>query len=168
VTVLDLDPDTVAAHLDAVDPSEELAAGRFLAVARRVLDALDCDVALRTFVPMTVPALLLDGREARHERARADAEADATDDLWAGILGALRSTAPRARLVLNHLSPLVRSMAGIEDVELAAVAIEALYGQALLLSNRPLRASESALLNRAFLGLLEHAVGRTSASETED
>jgi molecular chaperone HtpG len=175
VSVLDLDPETVAAHLDPVGPADELAAGPMLAVGRRVLDALDCDVLLREFTPVTIPALLLDGREARHERARADAEAQAADDLWAGILGALKADAPRARLILNHLSPLVKGLMDLEDAELAATAVEAVYGQALLLSKRPVRAAEAALLNRAFLGLIGNAVGRrahepgipTSESGTE-
>ncbi|GAA1950892.1 HSP90 family protein [Catenulispora subtropica] len=169
VVVADLDPDTVAAHLDDVDPADEPAAGPLLAVARRVLDPLDCDVALRAFHPLTIPALLLDGREARHERARTDAEAQAaavTDDLWADILGALRTAGPRARLVLNHRSPLVQGLIELDDAELAGTGVEAVYGQALLLSKRPIRAAESALLNRAFLGLLAHAVGRRQESET--
>jgi molecular chaperone HtpG len=171
VTVADLDPDTVAAHLDAVDAADEPAAGPLLAVARRVLDPLDCDVALRAFHPLTIPALLLDGREARHERARADAETQAaavTDDLWADILGALRTAGPRARLVLNHRSSLIQGLIELDDAELAGTGVEAVYGQALLLSKRPLRAAEAALLNRAFLGLLAHAVGRERESETGD
>jgi molecular chaperone HtpG len=171
VTVLDLDPETIAAHLDTVDTAEEVAAGPLLATARRVLDALDCDVALRAYHPVTIPALLLDGREARHERARADAEAEAAadgDDLWAGILGALRTVGPRARLVLNHRSPLIQGLIELDDAELAATGIEAVYGQSLLLSKRPIRSSESALLNRAFLGLLGYAVGRRQEPETEE
>jgi molecular chaperone HtpG len=171
VTVLDLDPETIAAHLDTVDTADELAAGPLLATARRVLDALDCDVALRAYHPVTIPALLLDGREARHERTRADAAAEAAadgDDLWAGILGALRTVGPRARLVLNHRSPLIRGLIELDDAELAATGVEAVYGQSLLLSKRPIRSSESALLNRAFLGLLAHAVGRRQESETEE
>ena len=171
VTVLDLDPETIAAHLDTVETAEEAAAGPLLATARRVLDGLDCDVALRAYHPVTIPALLLDGREARHERARADAEAEAAadgDDLWAGILGALRTVGPRARLVLNHRSPLIQGLVELEDAELAATGVEAVYGQALLLSKRPIRSSESALLNRAFLGLLGFAVGRRQEPETEE
>ncbi|OLE25892.1 MAG: HSP90 family protein [Catenulispora sp. 13_1_20CM_3_70_7] len=172
VTVVDLDPDTVAAHLDGVDAADELAAGPLLAVARRVLDPLDCDVALRAFHPMTIPALLLDGREARYERARADAEAeaaaDATDDLWADILGALRTAGPRARLVLNHRSSLIQGLIELDQAELAATGLEAVYGQALLLAKRPIRATETVLLNRAFLGLLAHAVGRKQEPETGD
>ena len=170
VVVADLDPDTVAAHLDTVDPAEELVAGPLLAVARRVLDPLDCDVALRAFHPLTIPALLLDGREARHERVRAeeqDRAATDTDDLWADILGALRTAGPRARLVLNHRSSLIQGLIELDDAELAGTGVEAVYGQALLLSKRPLRATEAALLNRAFLGLLAHAVGRDQISDED-
>ncbi|MFF3315238.1 HSP90 family protein [Streptomyces sp. NPDC003035] len=154
--VAELDADTVTAHLDSVDPAQELALAPFLAVARAALDALGCDVSLRSFHPLTVPALHLDDRAARHEQARADAEEQA-DDLWAGILGSLRGSAPRARLVLNHLNPLIRRIGSLDDPQLAGTAVEALYGQALLMAQRPLRPADSALLNRAFAGLLEWA-----------
>ena len=42
--------------------------------------------------------------------------------------------------------------------ELVAVAVEALYGQALLLGYHPIRPADAALLNRSFLGLLERAI----------
>ncbi|MGW1869854.1 HSP90 family protein [Streptomyces mauvecolor] len=162
--VAELDPDTVTAHLDSVDPAEELALSGFLSVARAKLDSLGCDVALRAFHPLTVPALHLDDRAARHEQARADEE-DRADDLWAGILGSLRGSAPRARLVLNHLNPLVRRISSVGDPALAATATEALYGQALLMAQRPLRPADQALLNRAFIGLLEWATHPGDHSE---
>ncbi|MFJ6836609.1 HSP90 family protein [Streptomyces sp. NPDC091209] len=154
--VSELDADTVTAHLDAVDPAEELALSAFLGVARARLDPLNCDVVLRAFHPLSVPALHLDDRAARHEQARAEAEEQA-DDLWAGILGSLRGSAPRARLVLNHLNPLIRRISSLGDPDLIGTATESLYGQALLMSQRPLRPADSALLNRAFIGLLEWA-----------
>ncbi|GAA4091891.1 MULTISPECIES: HSP90 family protein [Streptomyces] len=155
--VTDLDPATVTAHLDAVDPAAELRAAAFLAIARDTVGVHDCDVVLRDFQPVTAPALLLDDREARHERTRSSLAAE-SDGLWADILGSLRRESPRAQLVLNHLNPLVRQAITIADRDLAVAAAEALYGQALLLSRRPLRASESALLNRAFINLLTHAM----------
>lgn len=155
--VAELDADTVTAHLDAVPADEELALAGFLAVARARLDGLGCDVALRAFHPVTVPALHLDDRASRHERARAEEEAARNDDLWADILGSLRGSAARTRLVLNHLNPLIRRIVALEDPELAGTATEALYGQALLMAQRPLRPADSALLNRAFLGLLDWA-----------
>ncbi|WP_171169128.1 HSP90 family protein [Streptomyces sp. I05A-00742] len=163
-SVAELDAATVTAHLDHVEPADELALADFLAAARARLDALDCDVAVRAFLPVTVPALHLDDRAARHERARAEEEEKA-DDLWSSILGSLRDETPRARLVLNHLSPLVRRIGAIEDRDLAATAAEALYGQALLMAQRPLRPADSALLNRAFLNLLEWAAHPTTTSE---
>ncbi|MFJ7901680.1 HSP90 family protein [Streptomyces sp. NPDC096198] len=154
--VAELDADTVTAHLDAVDPAEELALSGFLGAARAALDPLGCDVVLRAFHPLTVPALHLDDRAARHEQARAEAEEQA-DDLWTGILGSLRGGAPRARLVLNHLNPLIRRIGSLRDPELIGTATESLYGQALLMAQRPLRPADSALLNRAFIGLLAWA-----------
>ncbi|MFJ9691294.1 HSP90 family protein [Kitasatospora sp. NPDC101183] len=157
VSVSDLDPGTVTAHLDTVDPAAELAANAFLAIAREVVGRFDCDVALRSFHPTNAPALLLDNREARHERTRAQL-ADEADGLWADILGSLRAEVPRAQLVLNHLNPLVRRAATVTSRELAVTAVEALYGQAVLMTRRPLKASESALLNRSFISLLDHAM----------
>lgn len=133
-TVTDLDPATVTAHLDPVDSAAELAASAFLAVAREVVGTYDCDVVLRAFQPVTAPALLLDNREARHERTRAGL-AEGTDGLWADILGSLRAEAPRAQLVLNHLNPLVRRAATVTERGLAVTTAEALYGQALLLTH---------------------------------
>ncbi|MEX3102836.1 HSP90 family protein [Streptomyces niveiscabiei] len=155
-SVAELDADTVTAHLDAVDTAEELALAGFLAAARATLDPLGCDVVLRAFHPLSVPALHLDDRQARHEQARADAEEQA-DDLWAGILGSLRGGAPRARLVLNHHNALIRRISSLTDPELIGTATESLYGQALLMAQRPLRPADSALLNRSFIGLLEWA-----------
>ena len=46
----------------------------------------------------------------------------------------------------------------------SALAVEALYGQALLLGYHPMRPADAALLNRSFLGLLDRAVPREKPS----
>jgi molecular chaperone HtpG len=166
VTVAGLDAGVVAAALDPVAPDEELSVAPLLAIARRQLDPLDCDVLLRAFRPVTVPALYLDSRAARAERTRAEVAASA-DDLWAEILGSLKSTAPRAQLVLNYRSPLLRRLAAVRDEALLGVAVESLYGQALLMTHRPLRPADTALLNRAFGELLDRATAM-SESDPED
>jgi molecular chaperone HtpG len=150
-----LQPDVISGTLDTVDPGIELTLQAFLTAARARLDGVDVDVVLRDFNPVSVPALLLDDRAARRERQRAEAEADA-DDLWGGILASIKQSGPRAQLVLNHRNPTVRRIAAIPDTELSGTAVESLYGQALLMSHRPLRASDTALLNRSFMNLLEH------------
>ena len=102
--------------------------------------------------------------EGVFDESSAQSEAEA-DPLWAEILSSLKSTAPRAQLVLNHLSPLVRRVARLPEPDLVGTAVEALYGQALLMTHRPLRTTETALLNRAFGDLLTWAAHRAG---TED
>ncbi|WP_329122257.1 HSP90 family protein [Streptomyces sp. NBC_01465] len=161
-TVADLDPETLTAHLDPVDRETELAAGAYLSRARDALAVFDCDVALRSFQPASAPALLVDSREARHERTRSQLAREQEGGLWGDILGALRQEAPRAQLILNQLNPLVRTAVAIDEPELARTSAEALYGQAALLSRRPLRPAESSLINRSFLDLLAHALRKDS------
>ncbi|MGW6294054.1 HSP90 family protein [Streptomyces sp. NPDC055058] len=160
--VADLDPATLTAHLDPVDRETELAAAAYLAQARDALAVFDCDVALRTFQPASAPALLVDSREARHERTRSRLAREQEGGLWGDILGALQQEAPRAQLILNQLNPLVRTAVAIDEPELARTSAEALYGQAALLSRRPLRPAESSLINRSFLDLLAHALRKDS------
>lgn len=155
VKVEQLQPGVISASLDPVDTGTELSLRSFLNAARARLDSVDVDVVVREFNPVSVPALLLDDRESRRERQRAEAEAEA-DDLWGGILASIKQHAPRAQLVLNHRNPTVRRIAAISDPQLAGTAVESLYGQALLMSHRPLRSADTALLNRSFMNLLEH------------
>ncbi|MEU9372331.1 HSP90 family protein [Streptomyces sp. NPDC048255] len=164
--VVELDAGAVTERLDPVPTSAELALAPFLATARTRLEPQSCDVVLRAFQPVAVPALYLDDRQARQERDRT-AALDSADSLWSGILGSLRGSAPRARLVLNHNNPLIRRIAALPDEALTATAVESLYGQALLMSQRPLRAADTTLLNRAFLGLLEWATHPADTQEDQ-
>ncbi|MFG2974037.1 HSP90 family protein [Streptomyces sp. NPDC048331] len=165
--VTELDAGAVTERLDPVPTATELALAPFLATARARLEAQGCDVVLRAFQPVSVPALYLDDRQARQERDRT-AALESADSLWSGILGALRGSAPRARLVLNHNNPLIRRIAALPDEALTGTAVESLYGQALLMSQRPLRPADSTLLNRAFLGLLEWATHSTDARDAQE
>ncbi|MGW6570633.1 HSP90 family protein [Streptomyces sp. NPDC054945] len=165
--VTELDAGAVTERLDPVPTATELALAPFLATARTRLEAQGCDVVLRAFQPVSVPALYLDDRQARQERDRT-AALESADSLWSGILGALRGSAPRARLVLNHNNPLIRRIAALPDEALTGTAVESLYGQALLMSQRPLRPADSTLLNRAFLGLLEWATHSADSRHAQE
>ncbi|WP_218040475.1 HSP90 family protein [Actinomadura sp. WMMB 499] len=163
-----IDPDLRLARLDAaelatafgvLDPATELALRPFLAAARRAVERLDCEVVVRDFDPPSLPALFLTSRDAqfRDELTRAKEE---SGELWADVLGALGGTVgvERPQLVLNHRNPLTRRIIALGDGGPVEVAVQALYGQALLLGHHPLRPADTAVLNRSFLGLLEWAV----------
>jgi molecular chaperone HtpG len=156
-----LDPSDITTRFDTLPPETELALRPFLAVAQRALDRLDCEVVVRAFQPAGLAALYLVDRTASFQRQLRDTR-DRADDVWAGVLAAFESAErdSRPQLVLNHRNPLVRRVTALRSraEELVPLAVEALYGQALLLGHHPLRPADSALLNRSFYGLLENAL----------
>jgi molecular chaperone HtpG len=154
-----LDPTDLATRFESVDPGLELALRPFLAAAQRALDPLGCEVVLRSFEPAGMSATYLLDRDAAF-RGELRQTRDKADPLWAGVLDALDANARdvRPQLVLNYRNPLVRRVTVLPDPALVAVAVEALYGQALLLGYHPIRPADAALLNRSFLGLLDRAV----------
>jgi molecular chaperone HtpG len=154
-----LEPSDLTTRFDALDPGTELALRPFLGTAQRAVDRLGCEVVLRSFDPSGLPVLYLVDRSAAFAAELRDTR-ERVDDLWAGVLDALADTAAdeRPQLVLNYKNPLVRRITALADDALIGLAIEALYGQALLLGYHPIRPADAALLNSSFLGLLNRAV----------
>jgi molecular chaperone HtpG len=156
-----LEPTDLSTKFESVDAGTELRLRPFLSAAQRRLDRLGCEVVLRSFEPSSLAALYLVTRSAAfHEELQNTREK--ADDLWGGVLDAIADSGPpdRPQLVLNHRNPLVRRVSVLGDPDLVALAVEALYGQALLLGYHPIRPADAALLNGSFLGLLSRAVPR--------
>lgn len=163
------DPTELSTTFDSLDPETELQLRSFVQLAQDALDSVDCEVVVRAFDPATLPAIYLVDRSARFA-SELRATKDRADELWSEVLGALDThddmTGAMGRgryqnspqLVLNHRSPLVRRMASLADRELASLAVEGLYGHALMLGYHPISPADSALVNRSFLGLLDQAV----------
>jgi molecular chaperone HtpG len=156
-----LEPVDLTTRFHSLDPPVDLATRPFLVLAQRTLDRLGCEVVLRAYDPATLPALYLASRSAAFQ-GDLRATRERVDEVWAGVLDAIAASGPeeRPQLVLNHRNPLVRRVTALDDPELVALAVEALYGQALLLGYHPIRPADAALLNSSFLGLLDRAVGR--------
>jgi len=154
-----LEPSDLTTRFDTLDPGVELGLRPFLSAAQRALDRMGCEVVLRAYDPSTLPAMYLVDRSAMFaEQLRATRER--VDETWAGVLDALADPAADQRppLVLNYRNPLVRRITVLSDPSLVGLAVEALYGQALLLGYHPIRPADAALLNSSFLGLLNRAV----------
>ncbi|MGH3242724.1 MAG: hypothetical protein ACRDNL_20275, partial [Spirillospora sp.] len=64
----------------------------------------------------------------------------------------------RPLLVLNHRNPLIARLTSTANARLVRLSVEALYGYALLAGQRAVRPGDVASVNRAFLGLVEHAI----------
>jgi len=131
----------------------------FLTAAQQALDPVGCEVTVRVFDPASLPVMYLVDRSAAFA-AELRATRERADALWSQVLDALdRPVDVRPQLVLNHRNPLVRRMTLLRGAALT-LAVEAMYGQALLLGYHPIRPADAALLNRSFLGLLDLAVPR--------
>lgn len=163
-----IDPDIRLTPLDAaeltttfgvLDPATELALRPFLAAAQAAVARLGCEVVVRDFDPASLPALYLTSRDAQFQEELSRAREQA-GELWADVLGAVGATAApdRPQLVLNHRNPLTRRITALGADGPVEPAVQALYGQALLLGHHPLRPVDTAVLNRSFIGLLEWAV----------
>jgi molecular chaperone HtpG len=154
-----LDPSDLTTRFDTLDPATELGLRPFIATTQRVLDKLGCEAVVRSFEPAALPALYLVDRSAAFQQQLRTTR-ERVDDVWAGVLAAFEQAEADARpqLVLNHRNPLIRRLIALSGTGLTELAVEAIYGQALLLGHHPLRPADAALLNRSFLGLLNHAV----------
>jgi molecular chaperone HtpG len=162
IRVQALDPGDLATRFERPDPAAELRLRPVLAAAGAALAPLGCDIAVRSFDPPSLPALYLISRAAIQAGEMREAREAATG-LWSGVLDAIDGpargvAAQRPQLMLNLRSPVVRRIAELADPGLVALAVQALYGQALLQGHHPLRPDDSALLNRSFLGLLDWAM----------
>lgn len=154
-----LDPSDLTTRFHLLDLADELDMRGLHATAQRTLDRMGCEVVLRGFDPVTLPALYLVDRDATFQRHLRDTK-EVADEAWAGVLAAFEKSeaSTRPQLVINHRSALVRRIATLGDEKLVELAVEGLYAQALLMGHHPLRPADTALLNRSFLGLLDLAV----------
>ncbi|MFD0903315.1 HSP90 family protein [Actinomadura sediminis] len=147
-----LEPSELATRFGPVGPGVEFAARDFLVAARRALAGAGCEPLLRSFSPASLPVVYLDGDPGGHG---ADA---AADGVWAELTDTGEPERAGPRLVFNHRNPIVARLTSTPNVRVVELSVEALYGYALLTGNRPLRPDDVAGVNRAFLGLVEHAV----------
>jgi molecular chaperone HtpG len=167
VRALQVVPGDLDAHVDLLDDDVLAGYAHFLEVARETLGRLDVDVEVRSFTPSSLPALVLDDRESAHRRS-ARAAADDADDAWAGLLAALDDGGrSQIRLLLNHEHPVVRRLTTPMAPQVLALTAEALWCQALLLGQRPLRPVDQAVMNRSFVGLLELATGSAEEGDQQ-
>lgn len=160
VDVRRLDPAELTTRFRDPDPELRARVDALVAAAEQCLAATGCRVTVRAFEPHTLPAVYLVDRdqiaaaEMRSARERAD-------DVWAGVLSAFdqpgHSRGPQ--LVLNATNPVVRRTCDTANPQLAGLAVQALYGQALLAGRHPMTAVDSAMLNQSLLGLLDRAIG---------
>ncbi|MFI0372662.1 HSP90 family protein [Actinomadura sp. 1N219] len=163
-----LDQAELATRFDPLDPAAEFAAREFLGIAGAAVAQHGCEAVLRTFSPAELPVLYLEGREARRAADLREVLEEA-GDVWAEFAdggdgnggndgGGQEPGEAKPLLVFNHRNPLIARLTSTANARLVRLSVEALYGYALLAGQRAVRPGDVASVNRAFLGLVEHAI----------
>lgn len=157
-------PTDLAGEFAAPTDAEERDFASLLETTRATLQRSGCVPMVRRFEPETVQAVLLADRGTRRELDRATLLD--TNELTAGWDVALASLAPTApagpRFVLNAANPSVQLLASRGDDEVVPLAVEALYANALVAGQHPLRPFDAALIARALPALIERAISNGS------
>ncbi|MHA7134955.1 ATP-binding protein [Oerskovia turbata] len=156
----------VSQALVEVDPLRELEIADAVQAIDAALAPQDCEATVRAFEPSALPAMLLHDRDGDHER-EARATAEAADDVWGQVLAELSGPARSRQLVLNDANETVRSLLAANDPQVLEAGAQSLYVTALLLSGRPLRASEATIMNGSLAVLLDRAL-RPDATPLEE
>lgn len=148
-----LTSDDVRHVLEPVDPAQELAWLDTLAHCTEVLRAEETEVAVRTFEPASLPAVLLHDRESDHQRELARTAEVA--DTWGATLAAFARPTAARQLVLNAANPIVVRLLSAPGGRVRDAGLRSLYVSALLLAGEPLRGRETALMTDALADLLD-------------
>jgi molecular chaperone HtpG len=127
-----------------------------LQVAADALEPLELVVEAKSFAPADVPVLVCLNEESFVRRA-AERTKENSDELFADLLDEVVLSKPPERplVCFNARNSVVQRLARMQDRALMARVAELLYAQAVLLTQRPMRAVELAMLSRGLLALVE-------------
>ena len=161
VRVEAVDASTLAQSFKDLSLDERESCFELLKAAQVALRPFRAGADVRKFEPAELAALFTTDPDAALSRA-VDQSRDAADthmtSMLDSILSGSMSSEPRAYLLLNYNSPLVRQLAGVKDAALLRRCIEMLYVQALLLGHQPLSSRELNLLNTGLSALIASVV----------
>ena len=148
-----LTSDDVRHVLEPVDPARELAWLEAVTRCAALLETEETEVAVRTFEPPSLPAVLLHDRESDHQRELARTAEVA--DTWGATLAAFARPTAARQLVLNAANPIVGRLLSAPDGRVRDAGLRSLYVSALLLAGEPLHGRQAALMTDALTDLLD-------------
>jgi molecular chaperone HtpG len=150
-----IDADDLARSFDELEPDELDRASTLLDVAEVILRPFRCLPQVKRFLPVEMPALYSLSAEAEFLRSL-ERTKEVANPLWSSVLDGI---APgdeeiHARLRFNYDNPLIRRLIELNHRPTLEKVVPILYVQSLLMSHRPLKADELALLNTGLSDLI--------------
>jgi molecular chaperone HtpG len=129
-----------------------------LADLQNYLTGFGCELLIKQFVPIEIPAIFHLSYEKQIERDIHDIREE-SDSLWASISeGVYESSADafKSKLFLNFKNPIVKRLLKNKKTDLDRALIELLYANAMMLGHYPLNNEEMRSLNKNMIFMIEN------------
>ena len=149
-----VDTHTLLEGLAELSEAEAKEVEKLLIIAEEELSEFSCNVIVRTFEPVEIPALHYMDSLLQFSRY-AERAKEELHGLWGNILGSIASEKGKATLCFNYQNQLIRQLLHLEDKAVLQQYIRMVYLQSLLLGNYQLSYKELGLLTEGLNGLLQ-------------
>ena len=159
-----VDPSELLDAFEECTLSEQAEAMDLMLIAAQAIDPSDCEVVLRRFTPLTLPALYLPDPDFAGRHVQRNSQAQASK-MWAGIMGVSDpfANSKPPRLVLNRSNSLITRLIHASSVpQTASNVLRGLYVQSLLAGRQTLGPKERAWAAQLLASLLDSALDDTS------
>ena len=159
-----VDPSELLDAFEECTLSEQAEAMDLMLIAAQTIDPSDCEVVLRRFTPLTLPALYLPDPDFAGRHVQRNSQAQASK-MWAGIMGVSDpfANSKPPRLVLNRSNSLITRLIHASSVpQTASNVLRGLYVQSLLAGRQTLGPKERAWAAQLLGSLLDSALDDTS------
>ena len=159
-----VDPSELLDAFEECTLSEQAEAMDLMLIAAQAIDPSDCEVVLRRFTPLTLPALYLPDPDFAGRHVQRNSQAQASK-MWAGIMGVSDpfANSKPPRLVLNRSNSLITRLIHASSVpQTASNVLRGLYVQSLLAGRQTLGPKERAWAAQLLGSLLDSALDDTS------
>ena len=159
-----VDPSELLDAFEECTLSEQAEAMDLMLIATQAIDPSDCEVVLRRFTPLTLPALYLPDPDFAGRHVQRNSQAQASK-MWAGIMGVSDpfANSKPPRLVLNRSNSLITRLIHASSVpQTASNVLRGLYVQSLLAGRQTLGPKERAWAAQLLGSLLDSALDDTS------
>lgn len=159
--VEEVDVSELTQNFSDLDLDQQEECFKLLDLANLVLRPFKCEVDIRKYKPLTLPALYTVNSSGMFQRSIYQSK-DKADELWSGIMQSFEESPAfdaNSRLCLNYHNPLIQRLVKLTDKSLIKQVVQLLYLQSLMLGHYPLHADETRLLGEGLLGLIDLVVG---------
>ena len=142
-----------------ISPAEAENCVNFLKTAERILKPFQCDVEMKQYIPMNLPAFYyIDEKAIRSQNIKKAIQL--SDDLFAGVLENFAQNIEEKNpcIYFNLRNPIIKKMVKSTNEHFVEDIIMVIYVQTLLIGGFSLHNNELGIMNERLLSIFEHCM----------